>query len=135
MLHVQITHELIERLDGHLKAAQYYSVIANMRGTSPEEVAARLMAVDGLTGLQVIYQLSHVVTCSAACYLLPQCHFKSMGVMSGGRGHKRTFRGCCPAGAHHQQCVHAQRRPQRGALLLRRHHLRHQEEAVQVRKE
>ncbi|EFJ44610.1 hypothetical protein VOLCADRAFT_106379 [Volvox carteri f. nagariensis] len=34
---MEIVHELIERFDGHLKAEQYYSVIANMRGNSPEQ--------------------------------------------------------------------------------------------------
>jgi hypothetical protein len=33
-----VVHELIERFDGHLKAEQFYSVIANMRGETPEEV-------------------------------------------------------------------------------------------------
>lgn len=47
-----VLHELLERLDAHLKAEQYYSVIANMRGNSPEEVAALLMQQEGLQGLQ-----------------------------------------------------------------------------------
>jgi len=47
-----VVHELLERLDAHLKAEEYYSVIANMRGNSPEEVAALLMAQPGLQGLQ-----------------------------------------------------------------------------------
>ena len=45
-------HELIERFDAHLKAEKYYSVIANMRGESPETVATLLMNADGLQGLQ-----------------------------------------------------------------------------------
>ena len=45
-------HELIERLDAHLKAEQFYSVTANMRGASPEDVAALLLGDDGLRGLQ-----------------------------------------------------------------------------------
>jgi ATP phosphoribosyltransferase len=45
-------HELIERFDGHLKAEQYYSVIANMRGESPEQVATLLIESGGLVGLQ-----------------------------------------------------------------------------------
>ena len=53
-LHVpQVVHELIERLDAHLKAEQFYSVIVNMRGNSPEEVATLLCNTEGLTGLQV----------------------------------------------------------------------------------
>lgn len=47
-----IVRELIERLDGHLKAEEFYSVIANMRGDTPEEVAATLLADEGLRGLQ-----------------------------------------------------------------------------------
>ncbi|WIA21877.1 hypothetical protein OEZ85_004252 [Tetradesmus obliquus] len=38
-----VLHELLERLDAHLKAEQFYSVIANMRGESPEAVATLLM--------------------------------------------------------------------------------------------
>ena len=49
---LQIVHELIERFDGHLKAEQYYSVIANMRGESPEQVATLLIKAGGLVGLQ-----------------------------------------------------------------------------------
>jgi hypothetical protein len=49
----QIVHELIERFDGHLKAEQFYSVIANMRGESPEAVADLLLNAPGLQGLQV----------------------------------------------------------------------------------
>jgi ATP phosphoribosyltransferase len=47
-----IVRELIERLDGHLKAEEFYSVIANMRGDTPEEVAATLLNEEGLRGLQ-----------------------------------------------------------------------------------
>lgn len=49
---LEIVHELIERFDAHLKAEMYYSVIANMRGTSPEDVATRLLSCQGLQGLQ-----------------------------------------------------------------------------------
>ena len=48
---LEICHELIERLDAHLTAKQFYSVIANMRGESAEEVSGRLVAA-GLGGLQ-----------------------------------------------------------------------------------
>ena len=51
-------HELIERFEAHLTARQYFSVIANMKGTSPEEVASRLLNVPGLEGLQVREKLS-----------------------------------------------------------------------------
>nr|QKY14853.1 ATP phosphoribosyltransferase (HISN) [Polytomella parva] len=49
---LKIVHELIERFDAHLKARCYYSVIANMRGESPEEVASILLNAPGLRGLQ-----------------------------------------------------------------------------------
>lgn len=49
---MQVVHELIERFDAHLKAEQYYSVIANMRGDSPEAVAEMLMNAEDLHGLQ-----------------------------------------------------------------------------------
>ncbi len=48
-----MVHELIERFDAHLKAEQFYSVIANMRGESPEAVASLLLLAPGLQGLQV----------------------------------------------------------------------------------
>lgn len=47
-----VVHELIERFEAHLKADQFYSVIANMRGSSPEEVATQLLECEGLKGLQ-----------------------------------------------------------------------------------
>ena len=47
-----IVRELIERFDAHLKAEQFYSVIANMRGESPEAVATLLLQQEGLRGLQ-----------------------------------------------------------------------------------
>lgn len=47
-----IVHELLERFDAHLKAEQYYSVIANMRGESPEAVSTMLLQEEGLKGLQ-----------------------------------------------------------------------------------
>lgn len=49
---LQVVHELIERFDAHLKAEQFYSVIANMRGESAEAVAAKLCSAEGLQGLQ-----------------------------------------------------------------------------------
>ena len=49
---LHIVRELLDRLDAHLKATGYYSVIVNMRGTSPEDVARRLHQSDELSGLQ-----------------------------------------------------------------------------------
>ncbi|KAL4436781.1 hypothetical protein ABPG75_003920 [Micractinium tetrahymenae] len=48
---LEICHELIERLEAHLTADKYYSVIANMRGESAQEVSKRLLDVPGLAGL------------------------------------------------------------------------------------
>lgn len=48
---LEICHELIERLDAHLTAKQFYSVIANMKGDSAEEISGRLISA-GLGGLQ-----------------------------------------------------------------------------------
>jgi ATP phosphoribosyltransferase len=46
-----VVHELLERLEAHLVAEGYYSVVCNMRGQNPEEVA-RTMREAGLGGLQ-----------------------------------------------------------------------------------
>lgn len=48
---LELVHELIERLEAHLVAQSYYSVIANMTGSSAEDVAKRLTEA-GLGGLQ-----------------------------------------------------------------------------------
>ena len=68
-------HELIERFDAHLTAEQYFSVIANMKGTSPEDVATRLMRVPGLEGLQVLFAgcCSFVCVCVCVCVCLCVC--------------------------------------------------------------
>jgi hypothetical protein len=50
---LEIAHELMERLEAHLTAEQFYSVIANMRGESAEEVSARLLQNPLLRGFQV----------------------------------------------------------------------------------
>ena len=49
----QVVRELIERFEAHLTAGSFYSVIANMRGGSAEEVAAAIIGHEGLRGLQV----------------------------------------------------------------------------------
>uniref|UniRef100_A0A383V2N2 ATP phosphoribosyltransferase n=1 Tax=Tetradesmus obliquus TaxID=3088 RepID=A0A383V2N2_TETOB len=60
-----VLHELLERLDAHLKAEQFYSVIANMRGESPEAVATLLMQQEGLqyhnTNPRAFYNFSTAV--------------------------------------------------------------------------
>ena len=52
-------------MQAHLKADKYYSVIANMRGTSPEDVATRILSCEALRGLQVLPCLSMpILACS-----------------------------------------------------------------------
>jgi ATP phosphoribosyltransferase len=48
---LEVCHELIERLEAHLTAERFYSVVANMRGASAAEVSERLIRA-GLGGLQ-----------------------------------------------------------------------------------
>ncbi|CAN8294558.1 unnamed protein product [Cochlearia groenlandica] len=45
-------HEILERLEAHLKADAQFTVVANMRGTDAEEVAARVKTQPSLSGLQ-----------------------------------------------------------------------------------
>jgi ATP phosphoribosyltransferase len=44
--------EMLERFEAHLRAVEHYTIIANMRGESPEEVAQKLFAQPSLGGLQ-----------------------------------------------------------------------------------
>ncbi|WPT12465.1 ATP phosphoribosyltransferase 2 [Picochlorum sp. SENEW3] len=48
---MELVHELLERLEAHLVAQKYYSVIVNMTGTSADDVSERLIQA-GLGGLQ-----------------------------------------------------------------------------------
>lgn len=48
---MQVVKELLERLEAHLTAEQYYSVIANFVAQTPEEIASKLLAAPGLQGL------------------------------------------------------------------------------------
>ncbi|KAF9661417.1 hypothetical protein SADUNF_Sadunf19G0066600 [Salix dunnii] len=47
-----ITKEILERFEAHLRAGGQFTVTANMRGSSPEEVAARVLSQPSLSGLQ-----------------------------------------------------------------------------------
>lgn len=49
---LETTHEILERLEAHLKAAGQFCVTANMRGSSMEEVAERILSQPSLSGLQ-----------------------------------------------------------------------------------
>ncbi|KAF5183025.1 Atp phosphoribosyltransferase protein [Thalictrum thalictroides] len=46
------THEILERLEAHLRAVGQFTVTANMRGGSAEEVADRILSQPSLSGLQ-----------------------------------------------------------------------------------
>ncbi|KAI5555051.1 hypothetical protein POPTR_019G057200v4 [Populus trichocarpa] len=47
-----ITKEILERFEAHLRAGGQFTVTANMRGSSTEEVAARVLSQPSLSGLQ-----------------------------------------------------------------------------------
>ncbi|XP_038995429.1 ATP phosphoribosyltransferase 2, chloroplastic-like [Hibiscus syriacus] len=46
------THEILERFEAHLRALGQFTVTANMRGGSAEEVAERVLSQPSLVGLQ-----------------------------------------------------------------------------------
>ncbi|KAF9589002.1 hypothetical protein IFM89_017681 [Coptis chinensis] len=50
------THEILERLEAHLRAVGQFTVTANMRGSSAEEVAERILSQPSLSGLQASVQ-------------------------------------------------------------------------------
>lgn len=47
-----VAHEMLERFEAHLRATDHCTVIANMRGDSPESVAAKVFEQPDLGGLQ-----------------------------------------------------------------------------------
>ncbi|XP_028753264.1 LOW QUALITY PROTEIN: ATP phosphoribosyltransferase 2, chloroplastic-like [Neltuma alba] len=49
---LETTHEILERLEAHLRATGQFTVVANMRGSSAEEVAERILSQPSLSGLQ-----------------------------------------------------------------------------------
>ncbi|CAJ2649599.1 unnamed protein product [Trifolium pratense] len=49
---LETTHEMLERLEAHLRAMGQFTVTANMRGSSAEEVAERVLSQPSLSGLQ-----------------------------------------------------------------------------------
>ncbi|KAL0384602.1 UNVERIFIED_CONTAM: ATP phosphoribosyltransferase 2, chloroplastic [Sesamum radiatum] len=49
---LDITHEMLERLEAHLMAVGQFTVTANMRGSSADEVAERVLGQPSLSGLQ-----------------------------------------------------------------------------------
>lgn len=49
---LNITHEMLERFEAHLRAVDQFTVAANMRGRCAEEVAERILSQPSLSGLQ-----------------------------------------------------------------------------------
>ncbi|KAJ6853390.1 uncharacterized protein M6B38_250055 [Iris pallida] len=49
---LDITHEILERLEAHLRAAVQFTVTANMRGSNAEQVAEKIHSQPSLSGLQ-----------------------------------------------------------------------------------
>ncbi|XP_072086425.1 ATP phosphoribosyltransferase 2, chloroplastic-like [Arachis hypogaea] len=49
---LETTHEILERLKAHLRATGQFMVTANMKGSSAEEVAGRVLSQPSLYGLQ-----------------------------------------------------------------------------------
>ncbi|KAG0499201.1 hypothetical protein HPP92_003892 [Vanilla planifolia] len=49
---LDITHEILERLEAHLRASGQYTVTANMKGSNADEVAERILGQASLSGLQ-----------------------------------------------------------------------------------
>jgi len=49
---LDVAHEMLERFEAHLTAQRQFTVVANMRGSSPEEVAERILTCTDYPGLQ-----------------------------------------------------------------------------------
>lgn len=49
---LEAAHEMLERLEAHLRAVGQFTVTANMRGNSAEEVAKRILELTAFRGLQ-----------------------------------------------------------------------------------
>ncbi|XLU24886.1 hypothetical protein S245_060952, partial [Arachis hypogaea] len=49
---LEMTHEILERLEAHLRAIGQFSVTANMKGSSAEEVAKKVLSQPSLYGFQ-----------------------------------------------------------------------------------
>jgi ATP phosphoribosyltransferase len=49
---LDVAHELLERFEAHLTAHGQFTVVANMRGSSAEEVAERILEHTDFSGLQ-----------------------------------------------------------------------------------
>ena len=102
----------------HLKAEQFYSVVANMRGDSPEKVAASILSCQGLRGLQVLLLLLFAWL-AAALLAAPDATFSHRILATQliqcpwllfARSYKARM--IC-AGPHHQPSVHSGRHRRR----------------------
>ena len=49
---LEVTRQLVESIEAHLRARGQYMIFANMRGTSEQEIAERIFSQPGLGGLQ-----------------------------------------------------------------------------------
>ena len=47
-----VAREILERIEAHLRASEHFTLIANIRGNSPEEVAQKVFAQSDLGGLE-----------------------------------------------------------------------------------
>lgn len=47
-----VARQMLERIEAHLRAVEHETIIANIRGTSPEEVAQKVFSQPDLGGLQ-----------------------------------------------------------------------------------
>jgi ATP phosphoribosyltransferase len=47
-----IAREILERIEAHLRASEHYTVMANMRGNSPEEITQKIFDQPDLGGSQ-----------------------------------------------------------------------------------
>jgi ATP phosphoribosyltransferase len=57
---LDVAHELLERFEAHLTAHGQFTVVANMRGSSAEEVAERILEHTDFPGLQVLQRYTCV---------------------------------------------------------------------------
>ncbi|MDM8529292.1 ATP phosphoribosyltransferase [Anaerolineales bacterium HSG24] len=49
---LEVARTMLERFEAHIRATEHHSVVANMRGDSPEDVAQKLFSQPDLIGLQ-----------------------------------------------------------------------------------
>ena len=73
---LEVVHELIERFEAHLEAGKFYSVLANVRGNSAEEVITSCSSTLGqMLPWHEALQLApsgniHAPVCAAECSVL-----------------------------------------------------------------